>query len=273
MDKNKLLRIIAKDLEELNEITQELTDKNQLTGIEIEFALSKSRLILQAYEFLKEMNSQPREQVLPAERPIPAPAPEPINGQEKRDDRPAEPAPPILADRRADKLPEPETIQEIIQPKEAVAPPARDISGPAPQETEKAAATPATPSVKINEEERQPDAAEEEEVIENHRKIVGEFFNQGKSLNELLSGAHKLDQQLASTPIARLESAIGLNDRFQFIRELFNNDPNLFHATVTQIDRMNDMTEAVSYLSNNFRWKKNEMSIKFAQLVKRRFSN
>ncbi|MGD9929038.1 MAG: hypothetical protein AB7U05_03390 [Mangrovibacterium sp.] len=272
MDKNKLLRIIAKDLEELNEITQELTDKNQLTGIEIEFALSKSRLILQAYEFLKEMNSQLREQVLPAERPIPAPAPEPINGQQRRDDRPAEPTPPILADRHADKLPKPETIQET-QPEAVVAPPARDIPGPAPHETEKAAVATTTPSVKNDAEELQPDEQEEEEVIENHKKIVGEFFSQGKSLNELLSGAHKLDQQLASTPIARLESAIGLNDRFQFIRELFNNDPNLFHATVTQIDRMNDMTEAVSYLSSNFRWKKNEMSIKFAQLVKRRFSN
>jgi hypothetical protein len=36
---------------------------------------------------------------------------------------------------------------------------------------------------------------------------------------------------------------------------------------------MNHISEAVNFLQQNFKWKKNETSLKFVNLVKRRFPN
>ncbi len=80
-----------------------------------------------------------------------------------------------------------------------------------------------------------------------------------------------LDKKLASSPITKLETAIGLNDRFQYTRELFDNKPDLFRKTVQEIDQADSLNDAIAYLNSNFKWKKTDTSIQFAQLVKRRF--
>ena len=71
-----------------------------------------------------------------------------------------------------------------------------------------------TEEVKDADEARPEPKTTENHEEESQAKIVGEFFTQGKSLNELLAGTGKLDQKLASSPITKLETAIGLNDRF-----------------------------------------------------------
>ncbi|MDR1859539.1 MAG: hypothetical protein LBR06_01280 [Bacteroidales bacterium] len=93
------------------------------------------------------------------------------------------------------------------------------------------------------------------------KKTVGDPVDTTPTVNE------------TAKQVNRLAGAIGLNDKFQFIRELFDNDTNLFDTTVEKIDRLDNIQQAVSYLNQNFKWKKNEFSLRFAQLVKRRFSN
>jgi hypothetical protein len=63
------------------------------------------------------------------------------------------------------------------------------------------------------------------------------------------------------------------NDRFMNIRELFDGNNQKFLETVKTLDSKQNIKEAVDYLRNNFRWKRNETSLKFVNLVKRRFIN
>jgi len=115
----------------------------------------------------------------------------------------------------------------------------------------------------------------EEEVSENEEpKRLGDSFLKEKSLNDSLSGvSHKLENKLSNTPVSSLQGAIGINDRYIYIRELFDGNADKFSSAVGDLDRLQNIEEAVSYLQQNYKWKKNDTSLKFVNLVKRRFPN
>ena len=115
---------------------------------------------------------------------------------------------------------------------------------------------------------------EDEEPVDIHNKRLGDSFSKERSVNDLMSADFSnLEHKLSNRPVTSIQSAIGINDRFQYIRELFEGSADNFTKTVSEIDSMNDIREAVNYLQANFKWKKNDTSLKFVHLVKRRFPN
>lgn len=82
--------------------------------------------------------------------------------------------------------------------------------------------------------------------------------------------------QIALEPIKDLKSAIGINDRFQFIQELFEGDEKLFESSIKAINAFHIFAEAQFYVKKlkvNHHWDEESKSVKlFDQLVKRRFS-
>ena len=115
---------------------------------------------------------------------------------------------------------------------------------------------------------------ENEKIVDNANIRLGDSFLQGKSVNDLVDReSNKLDSTLSNRPIESIKTAIGINDRFQYIRELFDGKAEVFTNAVTELDTKNNIKEAVEYLQQNFEWKKNETSLKFVNLVKRRFNN
>lgn len=289
MEKQKLIQIILKDLRELNDIANGLGRSQGLSNFEVDIALSKSKLIYQEFQFLQEMEKQKVEIPSipkPVEAPVketltdhPAPQVETVAQEEAEEERPTETPtaekPATVSEEKVEEQHKHETAAEasiteeeiasenkneplettITTTKEAIESDEIEAEAPAPKE----------------EPQKKDDTIDEEEPTE--QKIVGENFAKGKSLNDLLLESKTLDQKLANSPIEKLETAIGLNDRFQYTRELFNNNPELFRDTVKEIDQSTNLEEAVSFLNSNFKWKKTETSIQFAQLVKRRFTN
>lgn len=104
-------------------------------------------------------------------------------------------------------------------------------------------------------------------------KVFGEQFVNEPSIYEKLSAATNFESKIKGKPIINIMNSIGINDRFLFSRELFANDNKNFETTVNQLDSLNNFLEAIEYLENNFKWTKNEASLKFMDLVKRRFEN
>jgi hypothetical protein len=104
-------------------------------------------------------------------------------------------------------------------------------------------------------------------------KVLGESFIKEPSLNERFANLAHKQSKFAQKPISNLKKAIGINDRFLFTRELFENNMGKFEAAIDVIDGSDDLSKAISYLEDNFKWKKNEASLKFIDLVKRRFNN
>ena len=130
-------------------------------------------------------------------------------------------------------------------------------------------------TVRIKEESVQKELhMEDDEPVDIHNKRLGDSFLKEKSVNDLMSDDFsKLEHKLSNRPVSSIQSAIGINDRFQYIRELFEGSADEFVKAVSDLDSMNDMKEAVDYLQSNFKWKKNETSLKFVNLIKRRFPN
>ena len=122
-----------------------------------------------------------------------------------------------------------------------------------------------------------------QDIPENSGEILAEEFKEvKKTLNETLGESHQMVNDILSpekdeagykiTPINSIWDGIGINDRFLFIRELFANSSAKLENTVTALDKLATIQDAVTYLKMNFKWNKTEASQKFLVLVKRRFT-
>ncbi|MDR0667007.1 MAG: hypothetical protein LBF90_00110 [Prevotellaceae bacterium] len=60
---------------------------------------------------------------------------------------------------------------------------------------------------------------------------------------------HDKDEPALLTPVNNLAAAIGLNDKFMFIRELFNNSEKAFSKALVRIDNMSGLEEAQEYFT------------------------
>lgn len=113
-----------------------------------------------------------------------------------------------------------------------------------------------------------------EDIIEDtpEKPVMGEKFHKERTLNDTLGETKVPESKLTNGPITNLKSAIGLNDRFLFTREIFNNNSAKYNEVIDNLDKMDKIQEAVDYLRANLTMQKNEASMKFVELLKRRFS-
>ncbi|MEN8117280.1 MAG: hypothetical protein ABFS16_09895 [Bacteroidota bacterium] len=262
MENKKLLKFLLKDLSEL----EELVDEKGTSGfeeLEIEFIQNRLKGAKRLIQILNESEESRQSQFqLAEEEKTQSPPPEEI----------------------IEKIspPEPESETEVKEVEETVA------------ETENEEILEETPEPVVNEldtEELQEEATTEEkdehsdikdkevelvdeEVKDNGNKRLGDSFSKEKSVNELVNtDTNKLEHKISNLPVSSIKAAIGINDRFQYIRELFDGNADVFSKAVAKLDTMNNIQEAVKYLQQNYKWKKNETSLKFVNLVKRRFPN
>ncbi|MGH2553425.1 MAG: hypothetical protein ACRDEB_06885 [Chitinophagaceae bacterium] len=109
-------------------------------------------------------------------------------------------------------------------------------------------------------------------------KEVNDSTTQSESLNDKLKqGKTELMEVLKETPVKDLRKAVGINDRFLFINELFRGDENMYERSIKTINSFNIYAEAEYWISRELKtklgWKNDNPSVlQFDQLVKRRFS-
>lgn len=106
--------------------------------------------------------------------------------------------------------------------------------------------------------------------------ILAEKFQENKSfLNEALANYQYLQniaKKYQTKPIADISSAISLNDKFLYIKELFNNDANLYKQTIEVLNNSGDFNSAIQYIDENFQWDINDFQVqKIMELVHRRY--
>ncbi len=234
-------------------------------------------------EPLTETLPEPRPEPQPERQPEPRPEPdfepqdEPEFEPENEPDYEPEPVP--------ESVPEPEPLPEIepepeIEPKPAAGyqqPETRSEAeiptkvGPSNQKPETFSAQPYQPTIK-------PTPPFQKPLIDKPRPSTVQeplLFQREDSLNEALARQKPL-QDVASvlneTPIRDIWSAIAINDRFLFIRELFRNDSESFKTTVTHLNGLQSWEAAQGYLADNFSWSdENPIARNFQNIVRRRF--
>jgi len=109
-------------------------------------------------------------------------------------------------------------------------------------------------------------------------KEVNDAAIQSETLNDKLKqGKTELVEVLKETPVKDLRKAVGINDRFLFINDLFRGDENMYERSIKTINSFNIYAEAEYWISRELKtklgWNYEHPSVQhFDQLVKRRFS-
>lgn len=105
-------------------------------------------------------------------------------------------------------------------------------------------------------------------------QLIGE---QKESLNDRLKQDQpELGNKLKDTPIKDLRKAIGVNDKFLFIRELFRGDEAMYERSIKTINNFHILPEAEYWISRELKVKlgwddRSDAAQVFNQLVRRRF--
>ena len=110
------------------------------------------------------------------------------------------------------------------------------------------------------------------EDAQKEKQVLGETFQKERSLNDAIGENKSVEPNLGNGPISSLRSSIGLNDRFLFIREIFSNNTDKYNMIIDHLDKLETIQEAVDYLKANLTLQKNDTSLKFVDLLKRRFT-
>ncbi len=81
-----------------------------------------------------------------------------------------------------------------------------------------------------------------------------------------------LANRFQQKPITNIASAIGLNDKFQYIRTLFDGKAAEFTNAITKINAMQSFDEAMEFIGATYQWDMEDaVTIQFLELVNRRF--
>jgi hypothetical protein len=109
-------------------------------------------------------------------------------------------------------------------------------------------------------------------------KEINETAGQQDSINEKLKqGKTELIEVLKESPVKDLRKAIGINDRFVFISELFRGDESVYERSIKTINNFSIYPEAEYWINRELKvklgWNNDNPTVQhFDQLVRRRFS-
>jgi len=343
MDKSKLIQIIEKELEELKVLTEEVTENENDTSLIIEIALSKSRLLYQEFELLRELTAKEfsiQTDDMPDENEvehddedkdefsdvtISDPELEIVEFEEQESDK----APEADEEGIVDDFQEEKINSEILEEEEPEADENNesddDLSDTETQDesveeleeegliefgendedeieaeihqtrssiesTElKTDLQPGVREITIDLDEDDVEPVKVSEGFETTDRPVmreipkpeelilekpfgGESLKKENSLNDSIGETKSAESPITNGPITSLRAAIGLNDRFLFIREIFANNTDKYNTVIDKLDKLETIQQAVDYLKSNLTLQKNETSMKFVDLLKRRFS-
>ncbi len=151
--------------------------------------------------------------------------------------------------------------------------------------------------IKINVENAKPQKQQEPEEQENSESFFDPMLEiptlalkqqeinetiaaNGESLNDKLksSASYKeIGHSIKGAPIKDLRKAIGINDRYVFINELFRGDETMYERSIKTINSFNIYGEAEFWIKRELKlklaWPDDHEAVQlFDELVKRRFS-
>lgn len=119
-----------------------------------------------------------------------------------------------------------------------------------------------------------PKAAAQQEMDLRERNDI---FSQSASLNDRHRPEHEeIGSALNDEPVKDLRKAIGINDRFVFLSELFRGDEVMYERSLKTINNFRIFPEAEYWIERELKvklgWDENKAAVRhFRQLVRRRF--
>ena len=261
MDFLKAVNIIERDLDEAMALLEQL---NGISGPELaEIKLARSR-VQSASDLLK---------LLPGMTPVKAA----VAGAVHHDSMPAmEPAPVKVTEEGTPvREPAPVKVNEESAPvREPAAVKVTEESAPVQEKVTKPVPAPEPAPEPEPEPAKQPAAAQKNH--ETSKPILADRFSQSGTLGDRISPVRQdeaITTAMHSKPIADIGAAIGINDRFRYIRELFSGDTLAYNDTIRRLNNSASLGEAMRILDESTVMGSDPATqSSFVDVVRRKFS-
>lgn len=105
--------------------------------------------------------------------------------------------------------------------------------------------------------------------------VLGEVINHDvRTLADTIAPPRDMASQIArSEPVTDLRRAIGINDRFLMIRDLFGGDADAYERAITALDGCSDLDECMIYIAENYAWNSSSDGARFLmELLERKYA-
>jgi len=216
MDLNATIDIIIRDLNEAREIIDDLKRYPGVPELQVELAKSKCKSAAEVIAMIKKLRlpeSVPAEPLPEAVAPLAEQRPKPVETQPEPVTPPAE-AQPEPVEPPAEAEAKKETVaEETVKPKEEIKPAAKKTPGPS--------------------------------------ILADQFAGRTESFNEQLGIRKQGDdvlEILRTKPLSSLNEAIGINDKFLFIREIFDGDTESYNEAIQKLEKVGNLSDAMAII-------------------------
>ncbi|MFO7574174.1 MAG: hypothetical protein R6W67_03355 [Bacteroidales bacterium] len=241
MDLNSALDIIIRDLREAREIIDDLKNVKGVSVIQVELAKSKCKSAEEIIELLKTI-----------EQPvIKAPSVTPAQALEVSASTMSETSAPDVsgsfgkpAAEQAEPAPASGDVAEDIRPESLM-----ELEDE-PAEAAAAAETPETDESVKDPEPVEPAAVsqkDEKKSVKGKPILADRYGEPYDRVNERMRGTrgdNDISAKLKQSPISNLAEAIGVNDRFFYIREVFGGNNEAYHTAMEKLNSVSSSGEA-----------------------------
>lgn len=218
MDFIKAVSIIRKDLDEVSALLDQLSVTPGAHIAEIELARSRVHSATEMLKLLPQLNEVPVLQ--PVNKEESAPVLQPVVEVK------AETRPEVKAEVKSELKPQ---VKEEVKAETRSEVKAEVMSEPKPE-------------------------AKAEVAAEKGKPILADKFNAAETIGKKASSV-KQDEAITSVmhnkPISDIGTAIGINDKFYFIRELFSGDTRAYQDTIKRLNSSASLGEAMKILDEN----------------------
>ena len=105
-------------------------------------------------------------------------------------------------------------------------------------------------------------------------KTIADAMSGSKhTLADTLAGHEPLAEQITHSATTSLRDAIGINDKFLLIRDLFAGDEHEYEKAIAKLDSFDNLDDCLIYIAENYAWNPNSEGAKFMmQLLERKLS-
>lgn len=257
MNKKELVKNLIKDIQDTYTIINRFDNPENIHSIDIDLALSKVRNL---YELLLKLNPQGTYRTEYQKEEISTITEQEVRKKENEESIEIEKQ--INKPQEVRETVDIETITETIKESELA------IEAPVMDEKPKKQKPPIEDKPTKNTAEIKQNG--------NSPEIVADKFQSKNFVHDTISKKNikkDVSSKMQSKPINDINSAIGLNDKFIFIRELFNNNKDQYIETIQVLNNFDTFENAVSFLDENFDWDSEDPNYdRLKELVRRKYS-
>ena len=89
-------------------------------------------------------------------------------------------------------------------------------------------------------------------ALEGENKVLGEVITPTTTIADTIAPVVSVAED---RPVETLRGAINVVDRFMLIRDLFDDDADLYEQTIDELEKMDNLDDCIIYIAENFAWR------------------